>query len=100
MAFFGFKTLVYWMHNVFFLGIFWMLEMHQRMITHIDYDYYKSIALFVFFGFYAVVSIISLVLKTKKDRDIRDYHSERKKAQVALRKYIEERTKKINNQNE
>lgn len=94
MAFITLKLLATWFHNLIILWLFYFFGWYQKMVTVVDWDYYRDRTTFFLFATYAVAMFIYYLLKIEILNIERKTKEEHLKAKKELRKYIENKKKK------
>lgn len=93
MAILSLKTLGLWFHNLFIVILLYFINL-QRMVTVVDYEYYKSRALFFLFSFYLFIVIYMNLFKIyEKHIDIK-IKKQTLRAKKEIADYISNKNKK------
>lgn len=93
MVVISFKALGYWFHNSIVIILFYFMNF-QKMVTVPDFEYFKSIGVFVLFFFYFLTTIIFHVFKILEKKVDLKTKIEILKAKEEIRKYIENKNRK------
>lgn len=94
MALVTLKSLATWFHNLIILWLFYFFGEYQKMITGLDWDYYRSRTTFFLFAVYAILMFIYYLLKIEILNIEKKTKNENLKAKIEIRKYIENKNKK------